>query len=145
MWSIAIRSRHGSATRSGVLTAVAASNLTALTSEYRSSNGRASSACATSHPQGSVLPVAPGGIGAMRGRRPHRSTIPRHEFHYYHSGYEAGKTEGPYDPANGTRGVDTLIKSVEVNGIDRNANVYAELGSTSCAVQQLPRTFSASS
>jgi len=66
-------------------------------------------------------------------------------FIIYHSGYEAGKTEGPYDPANGTRGVDTLIKSVEVNGIDRNANVYAELGSTSCAVQQLPRTFSASS
>jgi hypothetical protein len=36
----------------------------------------------------------------------------------------------PYDPAHATRGVDTLIKSVEANGIGRNANVYAELGST---------------
>ncbi len=61
-------------------------------------------------------------------------------FIIYHSGYEAGKTEGPYDPANGTRGVDTLIKSVEVNGIDRNANVYAELGSTWRYVMRGPTT-----
>src|SRR4029078_10957019 len=71
--------------------------------------------------------------------------FPDMNFIIYHSGYEAGQSEGPYDAANATRGVDTLIKSVELNGIDRNANVYAELGSTSCAVQQLPRTFSASS
>ena len=51
-------------------------------------------------------------------------------FIIYHSGYEAGTTEGAYDPANANRGVDTLIKSLETNGIGRNANVYAELGST---------------
>ena len=55
---------------------------------------------------------------------------PDMNFIIYHSGYEAGTTEGPYDPENATRGADTLIKSVEANGIGRNANVYAELGST---------------
>jgi hypothetical protein len=42
-----------------------------------------------------------------------------------------------------TRGVDTLIKSVEDNGIGRNANVYAALGSTwrfVCAIRPPPRT-----
>ena len=42
----------------------------------------------------------------------------------------AGTTEGSYDPATATRGVDTLIKSVETNSIGRNANVYAELDLT---------------
>ena len=32
---------------------------------------------------------------------------PDMNFIIYHSGYEAGTTEGPYDPANATRGVDT--------------------------------------
>ena len=58
----------------------------------------------------------------------------------YHSGYEAGTTEGPYDPANATRGADTLIDSVETNGIGRNANVYAELGSTWRLVMRDPTT-----
>ena len=61
-------------------------------------------------------------------------------FIIYHSGYEAGTTEGPYDPANVTRGVDTLIKSVESNNIGRNANVYAELGSTWRYVMRDPTT-----
>ena len=65
---------------------------------------------------------------------------PDMNFIIYHSGYEAGKTEGPYDPANATRGVDTLIKSVETNGIGRNANVYAELGSTWRYVMRDPTT-----
>jgi len=65
---------------------------------------------------------------------------PDMNFIIYHSGYEAGTTEGVYDPANATRGVDTLIKSVETNGIPRNANVYAELGSTWRFVMRDPTT-----
>ena len=65
---------------------------------------------------------------------------PDMNFIIYHSGFEVGKTEGPYDPANATRGVDTLIKSVEANGIGRNANVYAELGTTWRFVMRDPTT-----
>ncbi len=50
-------------------------------------------------------------------------------FLVYHSGFITGQTEGPYDPERG-EGVDALIRSVEDNGVGRNANVYAELGST---------------
>ncbi len=50
-------------------------------------------------------------------------------FLVYHSGFINGKTEGPYDPSRG-EGIDELIRSVEENGVPRNANVYAELGST---------------
>src|SRR4029453_18250449 len=42
--------------------------------------------------------------------------------------------------AHATRGVDTLIKSVEDNGIGRNANIYAELGSTWRFVMRDPTT-----
>ena len=45
-----------------------------------------------------------------------------------------------YGPAKATRGLDTLIKSVESNGIARNANVYAELGSTWRFVMRDPTT-----
>lgn len=55
--------------------------------------------------------------------------FPDVNFLVYHSGYIAGQPEGPYDPERG-EGVDELIRSVEANGIPRNANVYAELGST---------------
>jgi uncharacterized protein len=65
---------------------------------------------------------------------------PDMNFIIYHSGYEAGTTEGAYDPAHATRGVDTLIKSVEDNGIGRNANIYAELGSTWRFVMRDPTT-----
>src|SRR6185369_1021615 len=65
---------------------------------------------------------------------------PDMNFIIYHSGYEAGTTEGPYDPAKATRGVDTLIKSVQTSGIGRNANVYAELGSTWRFVMRDPTT-----
>ena len=61
-------------------------------------------------------------------------------FIIYHSGFEVGRKEGPYDPANATRGVDALIKSVEDNGIGRNANVYAELGTTWRYVMRDPTT-----
>ena len=50
-------------------------------------------------------------------------------FLVYHSGCVPGQPEGPYDPARG-EGVDALIRSVKENGVPRNANVYAELGST---------------
>jgi hypothetical protein len=51
-------------------------------------------------------------------------------FIIYHSGFETGHREGPFDPARATYGVDALIKSLLDNGIAPNSNVYAELGST---------------
>lgn len=55
--------------------------------------------------------------------------FPDVNFLVYHSGYIAGQAEGPYDPDRG-EGIDELIRSVEANGVPRNGNVYAELGST---------------
>ncbi len=55
--------------------------------------------------------------------------FPDVNFLVYHSGFIAGKPEGPYDPSRG-EGIDELIRSVEENEIPRNSNVYAELGST---------------
>ncbi len=55
--------------------------------------------------------------------------FPDVNFLVYHSGFVIGKAEGPYNPTRG-EGVDELIRSVEDNGIPRNGNVYAELGST---------------
>jgi uncharacterized protein len=50
-------------------------------------------------------------------------------FVVYHSGYEAGSREGPYDPADDT-GINRLISSAAGAGIGPGANIYAELGST---------------
>lgn len=55
--------------------------------------------------------------------------FPDVNFLVYHSGFIAGQPEGPYDRSRG-EGIDELIRSVEENGIPRNGNVYAELGST---------------
>ena len=55
--------------------------------------------------------------------------FPDMNFLIYHSGYVAGKDEGPYDPKR-TDGVDALITSLRKAGVGRNSNVYAELGST---------------
>ena len=55
--------------------------------------------------------------------------FPDVNFLVYHSGFIPGQREGPYDPKRG-EGVDELIRSVEENGVPRNGNVYAELGST---------------
>jgi hypothetical protein len=55
--------------------------------------------------------------------------FPDMNFLIYHSGYVAGEKEGPYDPKR-TDGVDALITSLKQAGVPRNANVYAELGST---------------
>ncbi len=51
-------------------------------------------------------------------------------FIIYHSGIEARRREGPYDPGNADRGVDSLVKSLLDNGVPPNSNVYAELGTT---------------
>ena len=51
----------------------------------------------------------------------------------YHSAWETGAPEGPYQPdlpAAEQRGVDRLLASVQAAGIGPDGNVYAELGST---------------
>jgi hypothetical protein len=65
---------------------------------------------------------------------------PDMNFIVYHSGYEAGTAEGPYNPRRAERGVDTLIRSVEEHDIGPNGNVYAELGSTWRFVMRDPTT-----
>ena len=55
--------------------------------------------------------------------------FPEVKFLIYHSGFVAGKTEGPYDPQR-TDGIDALVTSLRENGIKPGSNVYAELGST---------------
>jgi hypothetical protein len=65
---------------------------------------------------------------------------PDMNFIIYHSGYEAGTEESPFDPDDARRGVDTLVKSVLDNGIGPNGNVYAELGSTWRFVMRDPTT-----
>ena len=50
------------------------------------------------------------------------------QFLVYHSGFETGVAEGPYDPAG--EGVDRLVRSVQEAGLGPGGNVYAELGST---------------
>jgi predicted TIM-barrel fold metal-dependent hydrolase len=46
----------------------------------------------------------------------------------YHSGYDNEHREGVYAPG-ATRGVDTLIRSLQESGVGKTGNVYAELGS----------------
>lgn len=65
---------------------------------------------------------------------------PDMNFIIYHSGFEAGREEGPFDPNQAEHGVDALIKSLLDNDIAPNANVYAELGSTWRFVMRDPST-----
>jgi hypothetical protein len=51
-------------------------------------------------------------------------------FVVYHSGYESGSREGPYEAGTRDQGVNRLVASLEAAGIGPGANVYAELGST---------------
>jgi len=53
-------------------------------------------------------------------------------FVVYHSGFEPGGAGvGPYDKRDpAPQGVDRLIRSLELAGIEPNSNVYAELGGT---------------
>ncbi len=55
--------------------------------------------------------------------------FPDVNFLIYHSGFVAGKAEGPYD-AKRTDGIDALVTSLASNGVKPGSNVYAELGST---------------
>jgi uncharacterized protein len=59
---------------------------------------------------------------------PAAKAFPDIKFLVYHSGYEAGVPEGPFDPKGG--GIDRLIRSVRDAGIGPGGNVYGELGST---------------
>ena len=56
--------------------------------------------------------------------------FPDVSFLIYHSGYVTGKPERAYQAQGSGDGIDTLIRSLLVNGIKPNSNVYAELGST---------------
>jgi len=55
--------------------------------------------------------------------------FPDVNFLIYHSGFAAGKAEGPYDETR-TDGIDSLVTSLAKAGVKPGANVYAELGST---------------
>jgi len=55
--------------------------------------------------------------------------FPDVNFLIYHSGFVAGKPEGPYDPRR-SDGIDSLVTSVREAGLKAGSNVYAELGST---------------
>jgi predicted TIM-barrel fold metal-dependent hydrolase len=66
--------------------------------------------------------------------------FPDLDFIVYHSGFETGHWEGPYDPDRAERGVDTLIRSLQDNGIGPGGNVHAELGSTWRFVMRDPTT-----
>ncbi|MFQ5773757.1 MAG: amidohydrolase family protein [Kiloniellaceae bacterium] len=57
-------------------------------------------------------------------------SFPDVNFIVYHSGFEVDRREGPFDPRDAARGVDSLVKSLLDNEIAPNSNVYAELGST---------------
>jgi hypothetical protein len=60
------------------------------------------------------------------------------DFVVYHSGFDAGPPEGPYTDAAAEAGVNRLIKSVIDSGVEPNANVYGELGSTWRSVMSDP-------
>jgi uncharacterized protein len=76
--------------------------------------------------------ASPDDVGVVAKRHPDVS------FVVYHSGFEAGTTEGPYTPETAHLGVNRLIASMERNGIGPNQNVYAEIGSTWWYVMRYP-------
>ncbi len=69
---------------------------------------------------------------------PAARTHPDVDFLVYHSGYNIGETEGPYELATANRGVNRLITSMLQAGIGPNQNVYAELGTTWWRIMQSP-------
>ena len=80
--------------------------------------------------KGVPLPGLEYDYSSPRDMGPAAAANPDLTFLVYHSGFEGGVREGPYDPAN-PRGVDRLIKSHQDAGLRRNqGNLYAELGST---------------
>jgi uncharacterized protein len=76
--------------------------------------------------------AAPTDIGPAA--RTHRDL----DFLVYHSGYDIGGFEGPYELATANRGVNRLITSMVQAGVGPNENVYAELGTTWYRVMQMP-------
>lgn len=68
--------------------------------------------------------ASPDDIGPVARRHPDVN------FVAYHSGFEAGVTEGPYTPATAHLGTNRLLASMEREGIGPNENVYAEIGSS---------------
>jgi uncharacterized protein len=76
--------------------------------------------------------ASPADIGPAAAARPDL------RFCVYHSGFESGVTEGPYDPAAPGGGVDRLVASLAGAGIGPGGNVYAELGSTWRSVMGSP-------
>jgi hypothetical protein len=56
--------------------------------------------------------------------------FPGMQFVVFHSAWDPGHREGPYDPANATTGVDSLLKALDDYGVAPNANVWADLGTT---------------
>jgi predicted TIM-barrel fold metal-dependent hydrolase len=65
-------------------------------------------------------------------------THPDVDFLVYHSGYDIGGFEGPYELRTANRGVNRLITSMIQAGVGPNQNVYAELGTTWYRVMQMP-------
>jgi uncharacterized protein len=76
--------------------------------------------------------ASPADVGPAAAARPHL------RFCVYHSGFETGVTEGPYDPAAPNGGADRLVASLAGAGVGPAGNVYAELGSTWRAVMGSP-------
>jgi hypothetical protein len=75
-----------------------------------------------------------GGLGATeyahpRDIGPSAARFPDMNFVIYHSGFDTGPVEGPYDPDN-DNGVDRLITTAMQNGIGPGGNIYPEIGST---------------
>jgi uncharacterized protein len=63
--------------------------------------------------------------------------FPKAKFLIYHSGYEQENVEGPYK-ATAERGVDSLLRSLEIAGIGPGGNVWAELGGVWREVMKKP-------
>jgi uncharacterized protein len=95
--------------------------------------------------------------GSPRDIGPAARAFPELEFIVYHSGFEfpggtpgnaanvaqgqagAAGDEGPYTEALAGFGVNRLLRSLESEGLGRNCNVYAELGSTWFSLIRRPR------
>jgi predicted TIM-barrel fold metal-dependent hydrolase len=56
--------------------------------------------------------------------------FPDVNFLIYHSGFVSTVKEEAYVPGSNRDGIDTLISSLQKNGVSPGSNVYAELGST---------------
>jgi hypothetical protein len=79
------------------------------------------------------------GLGApVSDLGPAAAANPDIQFVAYHSGFEIGVFEGPYNP-NG-QGVDRFVRTVTDDGPGPGENVYAELGTTWFNVMREPET-----